>query len=80
VSSKQIRVDAEGSGYSWATVRRAQKALGIVPAKEGLKGPWLWKLPPKVLNDAEDAQSKTMSTFGKNEHLRASEEGWEEIR
>jgi hypothetical protein len=80
VSSKQIRADAEGAGYSWATVRRAQKALGIVAEKEGMKGPWLWTLPPKVLKDAEDAHSKMMSTFDKNEHLRESEEGWEVVR
>jgi hypothetical protein len=29
VSSKQIRADAEGTGLSWRTVQRAQKALGI---------------------------------------------------
>ncbi len=70
VSSKQVRADAGGAGYSWATVRRAQKALGIIPAKEGMKGPWMWSQLPKVLKDAEDAHSKTMSTFDKNEHLR----------
>jgi putative DNA primase/helicase len=79
VSSKPIRADAEGAGYSWATIRRAQKALGIVPAKEGMKGPWLWKLPPKVLNDAEDAHSKKLSTFDENEHLRQADSGWEDV-
>jgi len=49
---------------------RAQKALGIEAVKPGMKEPWMWKLPPKVLKSAEDAQEKTVSTFGVNEHLR----------
>jgi putative DNA primase/helicase len=80
VSSKQVRADTEGAGYSWVTIRRAQKALGIEPAKDGMKGSWAWKLPEKVLNEAEDAHSKTMSTFGENEHLRENEGGWEDLR
>ena len=70
VPSKQVKADVDGAGHSWATVRRAQKALGIVPEKEGMKGPWLWRLPPKVLKSPEDAHQKNMSTFGENEHLR----------
>lgn len=47
---KAIRADADGAGYSWATIRRAQKALGIEATKEGGRfgGPkqqWLWRLP-----------------------------------
>jgi len=45
-----------------------------------MKGPWLWRLPPKVLNDAEDAHIKRVSTFDENEHLRENEDGWEELR
>ena len=78
--SKQVHADAEGAGYSRATIRRAQRALGITPAKEGMKGPWLWRLPMKVLKNAEDAHSKQMSTFGEKEHLRKNEDGWEDLR
>lgn len=35
VSAKAIRADADGAGYSWATIRRAQKALGVSAVKEG---------------------------------------------
>lgn len=48
--TKAIKADADGAGYSWATIRRAQKALGIEPVKEGgrfgaTKQQWLWRLP-----------------------------------
>ncbi len=69
VSNKQIRGDAEGAGHSWQTIRRAQKALGIEAHKDGMKGPWLWCLPPKMFNKPEDAQAKVVSTFGESEHL-----------
>ena len=69
-SSRRIRADTHDAGYSWATIRRAQKALQIEVAKEGLKGGWIWRLSPKVLKKAEDAHPKNVSTFRKNEHLR----------
>ena len=56
MASKAIRADADGAGYAWATIRRAQKRLGIEAAKEGMKGPWVWRLPPKMLKNAEGAQ------------------------
>lgn len=45
VPSKQIKADAEGAGYSWRTIQRAQKALGIEAVKDGMRGGWTWKLP-----------------------------------
>lgn len=45
VPSKQIRADAEGAGYSWRTIQRAQKALGVEAVKDGMRGGWVWKLP-----------------------------------
>ena len=79
--TKTIKADADGAGYSWATIRRAQKALGIEPAKEGMKAGWVWRMPwqeaakaipenAKMLKNAEDAQQKEVSTFGEIEHLR----------
>lgn len=68
--SKAIKADADGAGYSWATIRRAQKALGIQAVKEGMRGGWVWTLPPaKMLKNPEDAQQKKVSTFGNIEHL-----------
>jgi|CXWL01.1.fsa_nt_gi putative DNA primase/helicase len=44
IPSKQIRGDAEGAGHAWRTIQRAQKALGVVAFKKGMKEGWLWKL------------------------------------
>jgi putative DNA primase/helicase len=57
---KVIKADADGAGFSWATIRRAQKALGIEAVKEGgffgktTKQQWVWRLP------AEDAQRERL--------------------
>lgn len=42
--TRQIKADADGAGYSWATVRRAQKALGVAAIKRGMKEGWTWRL------------------------------------
>lgn len=79
--TKTIRADADGAGYSWATIRRAQKALGISPVKEGMKGGWVWRMPvqeaaqavvekAKTLKIIEDAQQNEVSAFGQVERLR----------
>ena len=81
---RQIKADADGAGYSWSTIRRAQKSLGIEAVKEkGAKnGGWRWLLPNGKLrrcsNNVEDAQGaqeknvSILSTFTKNEHLQAN--------
>jgi putative DNA primase/helicase len=71
VPQKEVRAATEGTGLSWATVRRAKSRLGIKPYKDGMEGGWLWGLP-KGLIDAEDARLKHMSTFGSGEHLRGN--------
>lgn len=45
--TKQVKIDAEGAGYSWSTIRRAQSSLGIEATKEkGSKtSAWIWMLP-----------------------------------
>lgn len=53
---KAIRADADDAGHSWATIRRAQKALCIEAVKEGghfgpTKQRWVWRRPI-----AEDVQ------------------------
>lgn len=75
--TKTIKADADGAGYSWATIRRAQKTLGIDARREGglgKSGSWVWVLPSsKVLKNPLDAQQNNVSTLGKPEHLNAME-------
>lgn len=59
VPTRAIKGDADGAGHSWATIRRAQKALGIEIRKEGGsfgggKQQWVWALPSAEL--AQGAQ------------------------
>jgi putative DNA primase/helicase len=55
----EIKQDAEDAGHAWITIRRAKEVLGISIFKEGMKGGWNWKLPPKVPIFPDDAHSKT---------------------
>jgi putative DNA primase/helicase len=70
--TKTIKIDADGAGYSWATIRRAQKALGVDAVKSGMKGGWEWSLPRRCSMNTEDAQQNNVSTFGRFERLRDS--------
>jgi len=45
VTSKDMIKRARDAGHSWATVRRAQKELGIKPKKQGIDNAWIWALP-----------------------------------
>jgi len=49
--AKMVRSEADGAGYSWATIRRAKERLGVEAERHGgiaEGGKWLWALP-KVL-------------------------------
>jgi len=70
VESKQVKADAQGAGHTWATVRRAQKELGIKPRKGGMNEGWLWKLPRSCSTAPEAAQANGVSTFDMFEHLQ----------
>ncbi|TXF13704.1 AAA family ATPase [Pelomicrobium methylotrophicum] len=66
VATKIIQAEANGAGYSWATVRRAQKALGVEAVRTGglgKSGSWCWRLP-KMLNDP------LRCSHSESEHLR----------
>ncbi|MDN5941096.1 MAG: AAA family ATPase [Nitrospira sp.] len=47
VPSKQIETDAKGAGHAWRTIQRAQKILGIVAVKRGMKEGWVWQFGPE---------------------------------
>lgn len=40
-----VERDARDAGYSFATVRRAKAAIGVVSRKAAFGGPWEWSLP-----------------------------------
>lgn len=78
--TKTIKADAEGAGCSWATVKRAKKALGIEAFKEGGyfgegKQRWMWKLPPdelKGIKKSEEAQQNMQGPFREIDPLQQS--------
>lgn len=55
VPAKVVRGESSDAGYSWATIRRAQKTTGVEAYREGTgigsKSAWYWRLPPKVLTE-----------------------------
>ena len=73
VSSKQIRTDAEGAGFSWRTIQRAQNALNIDAYKGGMKEGWFWILPLKNAKKGEVCQEKDVAKFGNRGTLRENE-------
>ena len=73
----RIREKGEKQGHSWSSLRRAKDELGIRSRKEGMSDGWIWALPspdPEDAQDAQDAQPGEVSTFVKDEHLRAQDE------
>lgn len=49
VPSKEVKAGADGAGFAWATVHRAQKRIGAEAVKEGgrlgdRKHQWVWRL------------------------------------
>jgi hypothetical protein len=66
-------------GISEKTLRRAADSLRIVKEKTGMKGGWVWSLPPKMPKPPEDAQQKGMGIFEEVGHLRESEEAIVEV-
>lgn len=69
--ARDVRRQADEAGHSWATVRRAQSAIGVQVARDGFGrgGRWRWALAHRCSPDSIDAQDKTLSTYGAGEHL-----------
>jgi hypothetical protein len=47
VAAKEVMAAASAHGWSKATLHRARTALGVKTAKDGMKGGWVWQLPPE---------------------------------
>lgn len=72
--AKKVFAEAREAGHAERTIRRAQKALAVEAIKDGLKGGWQWRLPPKMAKGAEDGQAQNVATFGGVGHLREGED------
>ena len=71
--AKHIREEAEAAGISKATLRRASKALRVEHHKAGMTRGWSWSLPRRRSPISEGAQFGSVSSFGKDEHLRPTD-------
>lgn len=76
--SLEIKAAADAHCHSWATVKRAQKALGVEAYREGgigKDGAWYWRLPgaetPKVLTKPLRCSTLSDEYLSKNEQLSA---------
>ena len=67
-TAKSVYAQADEAGFSKSTIRRAQQALKIKPVKDGVSGPWVWRLPEDA-QETEDAHQNNVSTFSTFEHL-----------
>lgn len=57
--AKDVFRDADGAGYSKRSIQRAADKIRIDRRKDGMRGGWVWTLPPKMTafpEDAEDAR------------------------
>lgn len=68
VPNQQIKSEASGAGLSWATIRRAKKAIGVEAIKEGgrlgdKKQQWVWQLPAQGAHETQKVLTKN------SEHL-----------
>jgi hypothetical protein len=73
VPATVAKAEAEDAGHSWATVRRAKDAIGVVVAKRGFGegSQWAWALPGREdAQTVEGAQPVDVSTFAECERLR----------
>ncbi|NMQ27881.1 AAA family ATPase [Candidatus Accumulibacter phosphatis] len=69
----ELESAAGSAGHSWATVRRAKKALKIEAQKGGMKAGWVWELPRRCSSSSEDANKKGLAPSGSVEHLRGDQ-------
>ena len=53
VPASEIIAAAHANGYSWTTIKRVKRAIGVSVARRSVSGTglgeggWLWSLPPK---------------------------------
>jgi len=80
VASSEVEEEAKGAGIAPATLKRAKTVLAVRAKKASFGGGWIWTLPDRSgSSNPEDAHANGMSAFDENEHVRAKQDGWEEI-
>jgi hypothetical protein len=62
VAQRRIKTDATREGFSYATLRRAKDALGIVTDKSGYQGPSQWRFKNAHSKGAQ-AHTPEVNTF-----------------
>ncbi len=61
--------DADQAGYSKRSIQRAANALAVDRRKDGMRGGWTWRLPPKMpfpCEDAVDAEQKALAPLAES--------------
>ncbi|WP_322008283.1 AAA family ATPase [Paraburkholderia tropica] len=71
VSVKAIKSDATGAGYSWRTIERAKRDIGVVARKVSMKDGWAWALPAEVRHE-ETEERQTLYRGGLRDTWRSS--------
>ena len=62
----EVFKDSDQAGYSRRSIQRAANAIKVDRRKDGMKGGWTWRLPPKMPNtpeDAVDARPKSLAPW-----------------
>ena len=70
--SRDLKEEAEANGHSWATLRRAQKKLGIKAEKltgKGKAAPWTWTLIRGGRDAGQGAQGAQDAQARQGEHV-----------
>jgi len=55
--------DADQAGYSKRSLQRAANAIKVERHKDGMRGGWIWRLPPKMPNIPEGAIDARLQTL-----------------
>lgn len=63
MTTKQLMSEVRDAGHSWDAAKRLKKSLGIVSEKDGMTGPWVWRIygpdPRRAHEGSEERTEKT---------------------
>ena len=55
MAANEVFSEAAGAGYSKDSMHRARRKIGAVTFKDGMKGPWYWRMP-RAEGGSEDSE------------------------